>query len=56
MKTDARGRIQVDAYYQTSLPWFFAGGDIIEGPDVIHAIANGHTAAKRIDHILRGEQ
>ncbi|MGC9512148.1 MAG: FAD-dependent oxidoreductase [Fidelibacterota bacterium] len=55
LKTDARGRIQVDAYYQTSLPWFFAGGDIIEGPDVIHAIANGHTAAKRIDHILRGE-
>jgi glutamate synthase (NADPH/NADH) small chain len=55
IKTDARGRIQVDAYYQTSLPWFFAGGDIIEGPDVIHAIANGHTAAKRIDHILRGE-
>lgn len=51
---DQRGRIKVSNTYQTSLPWLFAGGDIIEGPDVIHAIANGHAAAKGIDTFLRG--
>ncbi len=53
---DSRGRIQVDGGYRTSLPWLFAGGDIIEGPDVIHAIANGHKAAKAIDNYLRGNE
>jgi glutamate synthase (NADPH/NADH) small chain len=28
------------------------GGDTIEGPDVIHGIANGHKAAKGIDTYL----
>ena len=55
LQTDVRSRIAIDAYYQTSLPWLFMGGDIVEGPDVIHAIANGHRAAKRIDEILRGK-
>jgi len=55
LQTDVRSRIAIDAYYQTSLPWLFMGGDIVEGPDVIHAIANGHQAAKRIDEILRGK-
>jgi glutamate synthase (NADPH/NADH) small chain len=52
---DPRGRIQVDSYFATSLPWLWAGGDIIQGPDVIHAVANGHRAAKGIDRYLRGE-
>jgi len=50
---DHRGRVLVDTRtFQTSLPWLFMGGDIIEGPDVIHGIANGHKAAKGIDHYL----
>ncbi len=50
---DPRGRIQVDKLtFQTRLPWLFLGGDIIEGPDVIHGIANGHKAAKGIDQYL----
>lgn len=55
LQTDIRNRIVINAYYQTSLPWLFMGGDIVEGPDVIHAIANGHQAAQRIDEILRGK-
>lgn len=50
---DPRGRIQVDKLtFQTKLPWLFMGGDIIEGPDVIHGIANGHKAARGIDQYL----
>jgi len=47
-----RGRIVVNKNFQSSVPWFFVGGDIIEGPDVIHGIANGHKAAKGIDKFL----
>jgi len=47
-----RGRLVVSDYFQTSLPWLFAGGDIIQGPDVIHGIANGHKAAIGIDNYL----
>ena len=48
-----RGRIQVSKHFQSKLPWFFVGGDIIEGPDVIHGIANGHKAAIGIDDFLK---
>lgn len=47
-----RGRVRVNNKFQTGLPWLFLGGDIIQGPDVIHAIANGHTAARGIDEFL----
>lgn len=47
-----RGRIQVNDHFQTSVPWLFMAGDIIQGPDVIHGIANGHKAAKGIDKYL----
>ena len=48
-----RGRIIVDKHFQSKLPWFFVGGDIIEGPDVIHGIENGHKAAIGIDNFLK---
>ncbi len=47
-----RGRVQVDENFQSGLPWLFIGGDIIQGPDVIHGIANGHKAAIGIDQFL----
>lgn len=50
-----RGRFRVNDYFQTSLPWLFMGGDTIQGPDVIHGIANGHKAALGIDKFLIGE-
>ena len=47
-----RGRIVVDEHFQSGVKWLFVGGDIIQGPDVIHGIANGHKAAKGIDSYL----
>jgi len=55
LEYDKRGRIAVNRDFQSKLPWFFVGGDIIEGPDVIHAIANGHQAAKGIDRFLQSK-
>jgi len=52
LESDERGRIQVDEWMQTSLPGLFAGGDMIAGPDVIHAVADGHRAARGIDRLL----
>jgi len=49
-----RGRVQTNEYFQTGVKWFFMGGDIIEGPDVIHGIANGHKAAIGIDNFIQG--
>ncbi len=54
LKLDPRGRIVVNEYFQSSIEWFFVGGDIIQGPDVIHGIANGHKAALGIDRFLKG--
>ncbi|MGE0088810.1 MAG: FAD-dependent oxidoreductase [Bacteroidales bacterium] len=57
LEKDHRGRILVDTLtYQSSIPWLFLGGDIIEGPDVIHGVANGHKAAKGIDQYLNSVQ
>lgn len=55
LEMGARGRIKVNADFQTSVPWLFMGGDTIQGPDVIHGIANGHKAALGIDRFLIGE-
>ncbi|MFO7814997.1 MAG: FAD-dependent oxidoreductase [Halanaerobiales bacterium] len=46
-------RINVNEKQQTSLSWLFAGGDIVEGPDVITGIKTGHDAAIGIDEYLR---
>jgi len=56
LKLDSRGRIVVNDYFQTSIEWLFVGGDIIQGPDVIHGIANGHKAAIGIDRFLGGKK
>lgn len=52
LKLDNRGRIVVNDYFQSSIDWLFVGGDIIQGPDVIHGVANGHRAAIGIDKFL----
>ncbi|MEA3499478.1 MAG: FAD-dependent oxidoreductase [Candidatus Marinimicrobia bacterium] len=52
LKFGPRGRIQVNDKFQTDLKWLFVGGDIIQGPDVITAVANGHIAARAIDKYL----
>ncbi len=47
-------RIKVSEQFQSSVPWLFLGGDLIQGPDIIHAIANGYEAAKGIAAFLEG--
>ena len=53
LKFGPRGRIQVNKNFQSDLKWLFVGGDIIQGPDVIHGVANGHVAARAIDQFLK---
>ena len=48
----SRGRPTVDPEGRTALPWLWAAGDVVEGPDVIHAIAGGHRIAAGIDRAL----
>ena len=54
LEKDGR-RIKVSEQFQSSVPWLFVGGDLIEGPDVIHAITNGYTAARGIATFLEGK-
>ena len=55
LKFGPRGRITVDENFQSDAKWLFVGGDIIQGPDVIHGIANGHKAAYGIDNFLKNK-
>jgi glutamate synthase (NADPH/NADH) small chain len=50
-----RGRLQVDADCRTSQPWLWAAGDMVHGPDVVHAVADGHRAARSIHEYLTAE-
>jgi len=47
-------RLLTDEYGQTTVTWLFAAGDIVHGPDIIHAIEDGHRVAKGIDAFLMG--
>ena len=49
-----RGRIVTNPPQQTNIPWLFAGGDIVHGPDIINGVADGYRAAKGIDEYLKG--
>jgi glutamate synthase (NADPH/NADH) small chain len=49
-----RGRLQVDENGQTAEQWLWAAGDMVEGPDVVHAIAAGHRVAASIHDNLMG--
>ena len=47
-----RGRLQVDDGGRTSEAWLWAAGDLVNGPDVIHAVADGHRVAASIETYL----
>ncbi len=55
LKFGRGGRIEVNDKFQSDLKWLFVGGDIIEGPDVIHGIANGYVAARGIHSYLNSK-
>jgi glutamate synthase (NADPH/NADH) small chain len=50
LQWDRRGRPLINSEGRTSETWLWAAGDMVEGPDVIHAIAAGHRIANSIHH------
>ncbi len=52
LQWDRRGRPVIDSEGRTSLSWLWAAGDVVEGPDVIHAVAGGHRVAASIHAYL----
>ncbi len=44
----SRGRLTIDAAGRTSEPWLWAAGDMVRGPDVVNAVADGHRVAASI--------
>jgi glutamate synthase (NADPH/NADH) small chain len=55
VKLDARGNVETDEDYMTSVPGVFAAGDMRRGQSlVVWAIAEGRRAAQGIDRFLRG--
>ncbi len=51
-----RGRIRIDADGRTSEPWLWAAGDAVSGPDVIHAVADGHRVANSVSAVLAAKR
>lgn len=47
-----RGRLQVDAGGRSSEDWLWASGDMVRGPDVVSAVADGHRVAASIHDAL----
>ena len=47
-----RGRLQVDENGRTSESWLWSAGDMVFGPDVVHAVADGHRVADSIEEYL----
>jgi dihydrolipoamide dehydrogenase len=52
--TDAKGRIEVDAYFETSLPGVYAIGDVIAGPMLAHKAEDEGVAVAEILAELSG--
>lgn len=56
MALDARGNVQTDGSYMTSVPGVFSAGDMRRGQSlVVWAIAEGRKAAHHMDKFLMGE-
>ena len=47
-----RGRLKVDEDGHSSEPWLWAAGDMVFGPDVVHAVADGHRVAASMERYL----
>jgi glutamate synthase (NADPH/NADH) small chain len=56
VKLDARGNVEADTNYMTSVPGVFTAGDMRRGQSlVVWAISEGRQAARGIDKYLMGE-
>lgn len=47
-----RGRLKVNDHGATSEAWLWAAGDMVRGPDVVNAVADGHRVASGIHAYL----
>lgn len=47
-----RGRIKITEDGSTSVAWLWSAGDCVNGPDVVHAVADGHRVADSINEYL----
>lgn len=47
-----RGRLQVDGEGRTSEGWLWSAGDMVRGPDVVSAVADGHRVAASIHQAI----
>jgi glutamate synthase (NADPH/NADH) small chain len=52
LEWDRRGRPIINTEGKTSESWLWSAGDVVQGPDVIHAIAAGHRVANSIHQYL----
>jgi glutamate synthase (NADPH/NADH) small chain len=48
-----RGRLKVNGEGRTSEEWLWSAGDCVNGPDVVHAVADGHRVADSIIEFLK---
>ena len=51
-----RGRINIDVNGRTSESWLWSAGDCVSGPDVVHAVADGHRVAQSINHYISSNE
>jgi glutamate synthase (NADPH/NADH) small chain len=51
-----RGRLQIDEKGCSSESWLWAAGDMVNGPDVVHAVADGHRVAAGIHGMLTAQE
>jgi len=51
-----RGRLAVNPDGRTSVAWLWSAGDCVNGPDVIHAVADGHRVADSIDAVFKQQE
>ena len=51
-----RGRLQVDAGGRSSESWLWAAGDMVRGPDVVTAVADGHRVAASIHEAIAAKE
>lgn len=51
-----RGRLKVDGDGRTSEPWLWAAGDMVNGPDVVHAVADGHRVAASVEKVFTSQE
>ena len=51
-----RGRIQINQEGRTSESWLWSAGDMVNGPDVVHAVADGHRTAASIHEYIESKK